>query len=212
MGILAAILAHARRIALDVARLLRRVVEGRREQLDDLELVIDQELVAASIAVRERAGSPSPDSTLQDCAMKSIWHSSELREPSGVPSSKLPRRYHSPSQAAFSSACFSLSACLSQALRALGVALRPGDRRRSCRASSAGTSRARRSRPCPPRRRGSCRRSSRRRGSAAGRWRRCATREVERAHAMLVERRRLLRDLRREEGVVLARLPAARPR
>ena len=44
MGILAAILAHARRIALDVARLLRRVVEGRREQLDDLQLVVDEEL------------------------------------------------------------------------------------------------------------------------------------------------------------------------
>jgi hypothetical protein len=39
------------------------------------------------MAVRERTGSPSPDSTLQDWAIESIWHSSELREPSGEPSS-----------------------------------------------------------------------------------------------------------------------------
>src|SRR5690606_30040458 len=70
---------------------------------------------AFSMAVRERAASPSPESTLQDCAIESILHSSDACDPSGEPSSKLPRLYHCPSQAVVSSARLSTAACFSQA-------------------------------------------------------------------------------------------------
>ena len=67
MRILPAILAHARRVALDVAGLLLGLVEGRREQLDDLELVVDQHAcIADCIAVLSALGSPCPESTLHD--------------------------------------------------------------------------------------------------------------------------------------------------
>jgi hypothetical protein len=46
-------------------------------------------LVDRAIAAAARAsGSPAPESTAQDCAIESIWHSSFWAEPSGVPSSK----------------------------------------------------------------------------------------------------------------------------
>ena len=48
--------------------------------------------------MRERSASPAPDSTDQLCATESIRHSTLLADPSGVPSSKYARRYHSPSQ------------------------------------------------------------------------------------------------------------------
>ncbi len=54
------------------------------------------------MALRERPTSPAPDSTDQLCAIESIWHSAFLLDPSGVPSSKYARRYHSPSHALYS--------------------------------------------------------------------------------------------------------------
>src|SRR6185312_12573420 len=44
MGVLAAILAYAGRIALDVTRILLRLREGRGEQLYDFQVVVDQQL------------------------------------------------------------------------------------------------------------------------------------------------------------------------
>ena len=63
--------------------------------------------------------------------MASIWHSSLWAEPSGVPSSKKPRRYHSPSQACCSSAARSLVAWPSQAVASASSprALRDGRER-----------------------------------------------------------------------------------
>jgi len=53
----------------------------------------------------EIAGRPAPEITLQLWAIESILHSSLVRDPSGEPSSKYARRYHSPSHAEFSTAC-----------------------------------------------------------------------------------------------------------
>src|SRR5690349_7896363 len=59
------------------------------------------------MAFRERNSSPAPESTDQLCAMESIWHSWFEEEPSGEPSSKYARRYHSPSHAFCSMLCCS---------------------------------------------------------------------------------------------------------
>ena len=48
--------------------------------------------------LRDALGSPAPESTDQLWAIESIWHSGFAADPSGVPSSKYARRYHSPSQ------------------------------------------------------------------------------------------------------------------
>src|SRR4029453_3094840 len=48
------------------------------------------------MASRAREASAAPEITAHDCAIESIWHSSFDAEPSGVPSSKNARRYHSP--------------------------------------------------------------------------------------------------------------------
>ena len=53
---------------------------------------------SASIAARERSAPPAPESTDQLCAIESMRHSALPAEPSGEPSSKYARRYHSPSQ------------------------------------------------------------------------------------------------------------------
>ena len=50
------------------------------------------------MAIAERSASP-PAITDQDWASESIWHSSFVCEPSGVPSSKKARRYQAPSHA-----------------------------------------------------------------------------------------------------------------
>src|SRR5476649_2377381 len=52
----------------------------------------------------------APDSTPQLCEIESIWHSSFSCDPSGVPSSKYARRYHSPSQALASTLAASFTA------------------------------------------------------------------------------------------------------
>ena len=56
-----------------------------------------------SMAWRARSVSPAPEMTAHDWAMESIWHSSFSADPSGVPSSKKARLYHSPSHASSSS-------------------------------------------------------------------------------------------------------------
>jgi hypothetical protein len=56
------------------------------------------------MACRCRSGDPAPEITLQLCAIASMRHSSFAAEPSGVPSSKKARRYHSPSHACASTA------------------------------------------------------------------------------------------------------------
>ena len=78
MGVLAAIFAHAGRIALDVAGLLVGLEKGGVNSLMICSSSSTSQFCAAcSIAVLARAGSPSPDSTLQDWAMESIRHSSD---------------------------------------------------------------------------------------------------------------------------------------
>ena len=56
------------------------------------------------MAVTWRDFSPAPEITLQLWAMASMRHSLAVAVPSGEPSSKKARRYHSPSQAVASMA------------------------------------------------------------------------------------------------------------
>ena len=88
MRVLPAILANARRIALDVTRIVIGAVERRREQQRDPVVVPDQ-MLADRIhrASRHGLGSAAPAITLHDCAIASILHSLLSLEPNGVPSS-----------------------------------------------------------------------------------------------------------------------------
>ena len=103
--VLAAVLANARHIPLDVAglqcascRTAGRTAESVcRQHAPDVSRT-------ASIADCARAGSATPDITAHACGIASIWHSSFCADPSGVPSSKYARRYQAPSQAFASSA------------------------------------------------------------------------------------------------------------
>src|SRR5579863_6096742 len=67
---------------------------------------------ADSMAICARLGSGAPASTAQDCAMESILASEFTCDPRGVPSSKKPRKYHSPSHADFEIAEVNSRACL----------------------------------------------------------------------------------------------------
>ncbi len=87
--VLAAVLADARHVALDVARLQRALVERRVEELD--QLVVGRAPDAARprpSPVGPAPGRAAPEITAQACGIASIWHSSFWAEPSGVPSSK----------------------------------------------------------------------------------------------------------------------------
>ena len=76
MGVLAAVLAQARRIALDVAGILRRPIEGRREQQQQAACPAARGSRRRDcIAMRARWRSPAPESTAQLCAMASMRHS-----------------------------------------------------------------------------------------------------------------------------------------
>ena len=103
--------------------------------------------------------------TDQLCAIESMRHSVFCAEPSGVPSSKYARRYHSPSHAP-SAPSLSLAAC---ALYVLACWASPRDSAtpRTDRAARRETSRATRSRRGPVRPLRPCRRSNRRYPSAA---------------------------------------------
>ena len=168
--VLAAVLADARQVALDVAGVDRLGVERRGEQ-EDQPVLRGRPAVSstASIARGRAPGRPAPESTAQDCAIESIWQAAFRAEPSGVPSSKYARRYQSPSQALASTAAAQLLGARRgrSAARVESPRPRPGRRTGGTRRSR--TRPARRSRPCRRRRRGSCRRSSRRCPSAAGR-------------------------------------------
>ena len=109
-----------RRIGFHVARLLRRFLERRREQQRQRRLASQQMRSSDSMARAARAGLAAPEITLQDCAMASMRHSSLPAEPSGVPSSKKPRRYQSPSQACCSSAARSVGGVSQPALASAG--------------------------------------------------------------------------------------------
>ena len=87
VGILSAVFPDARRVALDIARFFSVLAKGGVNNLMISSLSSTSRFIADCIAVSERAGSPCPESTLQDWAMESIWHSSDSREPSGEPSS-----------------------------------------------------------------------------------------------------------------------------
>ena len=120
MGILAAVLADAGRIALDVAGIVAvRSNGGVNSNARPSSPRISSRSTAA-IARRARSGSAAPDMTAQDWAIESIRHSSLAAEPSGVPSSNHARRYQPPSQASRSERLLqrrSLAAPLRRALR-----------------------------------------------------------------------------------------------
>ena len=87
--VLAAVLPHARDVALDVARLQVGLVERRIEELDKPGVAADEAVVDGIHRGRaSEAGSPAPESTDQLCGIESIWHSGFVAEPSGLPSSK----------------------------------------------------------------------------------------------------------------------------
>jgi hypothetical protein len=111
MGVLAAVLAHAGDVALDVAGLQIGFVEGRVEQLDDLLVAPHQALVDRRHRLAGAHRIAAPEMTAQLWLIESIWHSSLLDEPSGVPSSNQARRYQAPSQAWASMLLRSCAAC-----------------------------------------------------------------------------------------------------
>ena len=170
MRVLSAVLSDPGRVSLDVARIERRPIEGRGEEQDQSVLPADEVLVHR----RHRAARCAPD------------RRPRRSRPTTARSNRSGIRRSKPSRAVFrrrsSRADTSRrprpraraiarrpSACCRQARRRAPArrAPRPGERRP--RAWRAGTSRARRSRPCPRRRPGSCRRSSLPRRRAAGR-------------------------------------------
>ena len=149
----------------------------------------------AAIACAARSGDAAPDRTAQDCAMQSIRHSSLW-----LPSRAAFRRRSSragtsrrPSPRRSSAAC-SARRVRAPGFRAQAFAARLGERGEARQAPHTGTSRARRFRRRRLRRRGSCRRSSRRCRSAAGRGRR-AQGCVQRARAMFEQARGLVARL-----------------
>ena len=104
VGVLAAVLADARQVALDVARIDVGMVERRGEEQDEAVVATDEVLVHGVHRPLRMDGLAAPDRTLHDWAIESIRHSALTAEPSGVPSSKKARRYQSPSQPSRSSA------------------------------------------------------------------------------------------------------------
>ena len=89
VGVLAAVLADAGQVALDVAGIERLVVERRGEQEDQPPVAIDQMFVDGLQRLGEPATvRPAPESTAHDWAIESIRQASFCAEPSGVPSSK----------------------------------------------------------------------------------------------------------------------------
>jgi hypothetical protein len=91
MAVLAAVFAQAGRVALDIARVKRRAVEGRREKQRQPGVRPHKVPRHRRHRLPRAIGSAAPDSTAQDCAMLSMRHSSDVDEPRSVPSSKVPR-------------------------------------------------------------------------------------------------------------------------
>ena len=119
VGVLAAVLAHARQVALDVAGIARRPVErrcrrgaraGRRAGPDARRRRPSRGAPASA--------SAAPEITPTTARSNRCGTPRSTADPSGVPSSKNARRYHSPSQASSSTAASSAVACARHALRA----------------------------------------------------------------------------------------------
>ena len=180
--VLAAVLAHAGDIALDVARIhtpTRRTAGRATGPGRDRDAPGARS--TASIAFRERSRRrPHPRAPTSSGQSNRSAHSGLPDEPSGEPSSNQARRYQSPSQACWSMFRRKSSASLSQR------SARPASSRRRATPGTgsgrrAGRIPATRFLPCRECRRGSCRRSSRRIPSGAGRARRIAGRDGSRA-------------------------------
>ena len=89
VGVLATVLADARDVALDVARLERRPVERRGAAGGSAARRGGPDVPRPRRRLRGPGPAwPAPEITAQVCARRSIWHSSFVAEPSGVPSSK----------------------------------------------------------------------------------------------------------------------------
>ena len=88
VGVLTAVLAQARRVGLDVAGVVRGVIERRREQFHEAVAAADQlGIDRRHGAERALAFGAAAVITAHDCAMESMRHSSLDTEPKGVPSS-----------------------------------------------------------------------------------------------------------------------------
>ena len=184
MRVLAAVLAHARDVAFDVAGIQGRLVEGRIEELDQRGVAAHEARVdGVHRHARIAAASPAPESTDQLCAKR-------IDLAFGV-AGRAERRAVVEIGAAIP---FAVPAVLLDVLAQLGRPRRRSARRSARRRAAArvrrtasarrtGRTPARRFRPCRDRRRGSCRRSSRRSPSAAGRARRSASHARSRARS-----------------------------
>ena len=180
--VLAAVLAHAGHVAADVAGVRPALVERRIEQLDQLR---------ARAAPGARRARPSPHASAPGRRRPTAPTSSARSNRSGIrrcwPSRAACRRRsrrggtrRRPTRVPRAARAAARARSRSAAAKAV-VAVPAARGRRTVAAPRTGRSRATRSRPCRGGRPGSCRRSSRRRPSAAGRARRSAGRAGPRA-------------------------------
>ncbi len=201
------------RIRLHVARLLHRALEGRREQHAPAEdrarsrfASSDLHGLLRALRVARRRRSRPTTARWRRCGIRRCW-----AEPSGVPSSKKPRRYHSPSQAC----CFERRAQLAWPRPSQVVASAS-----SPRACASGRERIERGvqEPAQPHALAAAVLADAIHAvvpvaSADQRQAVCAeVRTFQAAPTMLEQRGRLVTDLRLEECVVLSRAAAAGPR
>ena len=105
VGVLAAVFAQAWRVALDVAGVVGAIVKAGVNSAISRASRSTAMRSTAAIACVARSRLAARASTLQDCAIVSIWHSSSAADPSVWPSSYHPRRHQPPSQAWVSAAC-----------------------------------------------------------------------------------------------------------
>jgi hypothetical protein len=203
MRVLAAVFANAGRIALDIPGIERRVVERRREQQRQAGIALHQlrfhgghGLHAASRVGGVRDDAPGlrdrvdPAFGARGRAQRRTVIEVAAPVPIAVPCLAFER-------------IAQRRGVRQPARRARALPARASQTARSSPAWHTGTIRARRSRPCPGRRRGSCRRSSRRCRSTAGRVRHSAGSDPV-PRAMLEQRGRFVRNRRLEERLVLA--------
>ena len=190
MRVLAAVLAHAGHVAADVAGVEARLVERRIEQLDEPVVAPDQALVdarpwpAALVGRRPRRKAPTSSARWNRSGTRG---SSRSRAACRRRSRRGGTRRH-PIRAARCSRAAAVRRRQHSSAKGRIVALRA----RAVRTGAAprrGRRPARRFRPCRACRPGSCRHSSRRSRSAAGRARRSATRSGWRARNARTARR-----------------------
>ena len=104
VSVLAPVLTNARRITHDVARVGIEWSNGGINKRATRSESFTSSRSADSIAIFARSGSPPPPMMAHDCDSESIALQNYDESPRGEPSSKKPRRYHSPSQHDSSSA------------------------------------------------------------------------------------------------------------